>query len=100
MPALVPARIGPLLVGPCPTESGIDLSMVLPTFNEAQNITAVVEQLVAVLHSISSLTYEIIVVDDDSQDRTWDRALWLTQRFPCLHVIRRQGERGLATAVV
>ena len=100
MPALVAASTGPLLVGPCPSESGVDLSIVLPTCNEAQNITAVVEQLVAALHAISGLRYEIIVVDDDSQDRTWERALSSTQRFPCLHVIRRQGERGLATAVV
>jgi dolichol-phosphate mannosyltransferase len=100
MPVLEVASTGPLLVGPRPSESSVDLSMVLPTSNEAQNITAVVEQLDAVLDAISNLRYEIIVVDDDSEDRTWDHALGLTERISCLRVIRRQGERGLSTAVV
>jgi dolichol-phosphate mannosyltransferase len=44
--------------------------------------------------------YEIIVVDDDSADHTWELALELARGFPALKVLRRQGERGLATAVV
>ncbi len=40
------------------------------------------------------------MVDDDSPDSTWDRALRLTKKFPCLRVVRRQGERGLSSAVI
>lgn len=81
-------------------ESPIDLSIVLPTFNEAQSIAAVVEQLSAVLDPIRDLKYEIIVVDDDSPDQTWNFALQLAAKFPSLRVMRRQGERGLLGAVV
>jgi dolichol-phosphate mannosyltransferase len=91
---------GPLLIAPLDGDSRLDLSLVLPTYNEGKNITAVVEQIVAVLDSVDSLKYEIIVVDDDSPDHTWEKALQLTEKFPQVQVIRRQGERGLSTAVI
>jgi len=43
--------------------------------------------------------YELIVVDDDSSDRTWELAEELTATYSKLRVIRRQTERGLSTAV-
>ena len=44
--------------------------------------------------------YELIVVDDNSPDRTWELAQDLTEQYPHLRVLRRTKERGLATAVV
>jgi dolichol-phosphate mannosyltransferase len=44
--------------------------------------------------------YEIIVVDDNSPDRTWELAQSLTGEYPQLRVMRRQTERGLSTAVI
>ncbi len=44
--------------------------------------------------------FEIIVVDDDSPDGTWQVAEELTKENSHLRVIRRRDERGLATAVV
>jgi dolichol-phosphate mannosyltransferase len=44
--------------------------------------------------------YELIVVDDDSPDRTWELAAALVSDYPCLRVMRRTAERGLATAVI
>jgi dolichol-phosphate mannosyltransferase len=91
---------GPLVVAAASADSSIDVSLVLPTYNEAKNIAAVIAQLVPVLDSVPNLQYEIIVVDDDSPDRTWEIALGLTDEFPQLRVIRRQDERGLSTAVI
>jgi dolichol-phosphate mannosyltransferase len=91
---------GPLGVAPSSGDTGVVVSLVLPTYNEGKNITAVIEQLVPVFDSVKNLEYEIIVVDDDSPDRTWEIALGLTDRIPQLRVIRRQGERGLSTAVI
>jgi dolichol-phosphate mannosyltransferase len=91
---------GPFVIAPSSGDTGVDVSLVLPTYNEGKNITAVIEQLVPVLDSVENLEYEIIVVDDDSPDRTWEIALGLTDRIPQLRVIRRQGERGLSTAVI
>src|SRR5450755_1041673 len=91
---------GPLVIAPVNADSRIDVSLVLPTYNEGKNIAAVVAQLAPVLDSVPNLQYEIIVVDDDSPDRTWETALSLCDKFPKLRVIRRQGERGLSTAVI
>lgn len=95
------APSGPLIVAPLAAgEGALDLSLVLPTYNETESLAEVVAQLSAVLDSVPRLRYEIIVVDDDSPDRTWELAQQLTAQHPNLRVIRRQGERGLATAVV
>lgn len=78
----------------------LDLSLVLPTYNEGTNIVSVLEQLTARLDTIPGLTYEIIVVDDDSPDRTWEIAERLAETRPQVRVLRRQTERGLSTAVI
>jgi dolichol-phosphate mannosyltransferase len=91
---------GPLVIAAANGESGVDVSLVLPTYNEGKNIAAVIAQLVPVLDSVRNLQYEIIVVDDDSPDRTWEIALGQTDKLPQVRVIRRQGERGLSTAVI
>lgn len=72
------------------------LSLVLPTYNEAANITSLIDVLDAVL---ADLPHEIIVVDDDSPDGTWRVAEHLTRKHPSLRVLRRVGRRGLSSAV-
>jgi dolichol-phosphate mannosyltransferase len=89
-----------LVIAPLDADSTIDLSLVLPTYNEGKNIVPMIQQLIPVLDSVPNLQYEIIVVDDDSPDRTWEKALELTERYPQIRVVRRQGERGLSTAVI
>jgi len=69
-------------------------SIVLPTYNEAGCITRMLDDLVRYVPP----PVEIIVVDDDSPDRTWEMA---GQRGdPRVKVIRRIGTRGLASATV
>lgn len=76
------------------------LSLVIPTFNEAENIQPLLLQLNELLDRALADRYELIVVDDDSPDRTWALAEQLQPKLPMLTVLRRQGDRGLATAVV
>ena len=80
--------------------SPIRLSVVVPTYNEAGNIEALVSRLCEVLDRKLAGGYELILVDDDSPDRTWEKAAQLSSRFPALQVIRRQGEKGLSSAVI
>lgn len=75
------------------------LSLVLPTYNEKDNLPRLVPRLTEVLERIGG-RFEIIVVDDDSPDGTWRLAAEMAATDPRLRVVRRQGERGLATAVV
>ncbi|MEW5946118.1 MAG: glycosyltransferase, partial [bacterium] len=65
------------------------VTVVLPTYNEAQNVAAMIGRLRSALGDA-----EIIVVDDDSPDLTWKVAQEAGAR-----VIRRVGERGLASAL-
>jgi dolichol-phosphate mannosyltransferase len=78
----------------------IRLSLIVPTFNESSNIAALLRQLAAILEPVLGAAYEIIVVDDDSPDRTWEIAEALLPQMRNLRVIRRTGERGLSTAIV
>lgn len=73
------------------------LSVTLPTYNEAKNLPELLKGLSAVL---SKEEYEVIVVDDDSPDNTWQVAEDLKKHYPMLKVIRRIGRRGLSSAVV
>jgi dolichol-phosphate mannosyltransferase len=82
--------------GPSP----IRLSLVIPTYNEAKNVGELVRHLTALLEEPLHGEYELILVDDDSPDRTWELAQSMTATYPRLRVVRRQGERGLSTAVI
>jgi len=78
----------------------IHVSIVVPTYNEAKNIHELIRQLAVILEAQFAGRYEIIVVDDDSPDRTWELARLLVAEYPNLKVMRRTSERGLSTAVI
>lgn len=96
---ILPAPTGPLRIG-ARRGQPLALSVVLPTYNERENIGELVERLTATLHAQLGDSFELIVVDNDSPDRTWEFASDLAQSNPHLCVVRRCGEQGLATAVV
>lgn len=75
------------------------LSLIIPTYNERQNIIPLIRRVTIALEKVTD-DFEIIVVDDDSPDGTWQVGEKLAEENPHLKVIRRQGEKGLATAVV
>jgi len=72
------------------------ISVIIPTYNEKDNITPLVE---ALHRALSGYRYEVIFVDDNSRDGTIDIAHSLEAKFP-VKIIVRTTERGLATAVV
>lgn len=81
-------------------EPPLKLSLVLPTYNEGNNIQEIIKILSKLLDSQIPSDYELIVVDDDSPDRTWEVAAQLLPDCPQLQVMRRGEERGLSTAVI
>ncbi len=82
------------------SEPTLKFSLIIPTFNESQNIQAMIRILCELLDSILPNNYELIVVDDDSPDSTWILACKLIPDYPQLRVMRRETERGLSTAVI
>jgi len=99
---LVDCPTGPLAIPAAAPDAaaGIRLSLVIPTYNEKKNVGELVRQLTGLLDPVLGAAYELIVVDDDSPDGTWEHAAQLCASHPRLRVIRRQGERGLSTAVI
>lgn len=74
------------------------VTVVVPTYNERENLPDLLDRINAVLSDVSD-RYEVIVVDDDSPDRTWEVAERYAQEYP-VRVVRRTEETGLASAVV
>lgn len=70
------------------------VTIVVPAYNEKQAIGPVLEQLLQVMND-SGVPYEVIVVDDGSQDATGDVA----QRYAGVTVLRHRGNRGYGAAL-
>jgi dolichol-phosphate mannosyltransferase len=81
------------------TPRRIDVSLVIPTYNERDNIGPLIQDVYRVLQE-TGRSFEIIVVDDDSPDCTWQVVQEMMPEYPRLRVLRRTHERGLARAVL
>jgi dolichol-phosphate mannosyltransferase len=71
-------------------------SILIPTFNEHDNITPLVERISA---AIPGKDYEVVFVDDDSHDGTPELIDKLSLKYP-VRVVVRKDKKGLASAVV
>ncbi len=76
----------------------LDVSIVLPTYNEAENIPVIVPRICQTLQQ-AGIRGEVVVVDDNSPDRTGAIAQGLGEQLPVRTLVRTT-ERGLATAVI
>jgi dolichol-phosphate mannosyltransferase len=85
------SRLRPSIVGP------VELTVVVPTFNERDNIEPLVEKLELALAGIA---WEAIFVDDDSNDGTAIRVREVARKKPYVRCLQRIGRRGLSTACV
>ena len=83
-----------------PRDRRILLSLVIPTYNEGKNVQKIVKLLSQQLDAAIPEAYELIVVDDNSPDLTWEIAQEIMPEYPQLRVMRRIEERGLSTAVI
>jgi dolichol-phosphate mannosyltransferase len=74
------------------------LTLIVPTYNEAENITELVRAVEAALHADGWKDFEILVMDDDSPDGTAERA---NRYGGCVRSVNRRGRsRGLSRAVL
>jgi dolichol-phosphate mannosyltransferase len=73
---------------------GRETSVILPTYNEGPVIVPVVKEILAAVPDA-----EVLVVDDDSPDRTWETVGAAYAHDGRLRVLRRVGRRGLPSAL-
>ena len=73
------------------------VSVITPTYNEAENLPILVGRLHAALGRVP---HEIIVADDDSPDRTWEVGEQLAVDDPTVKVMRRFHDPGLSASVL
>jgi dolichol-phosphate mannosyltransferase len=74
-----------------------ELTIVLPTFNEVDNIEPILAKLESTLPHIA---WEAVFVDDNSRDGTPRAVIQAAQTRPNIRIVRRVGRRGLSSAVV
>jgi dolichol-phosphate mannosyltransferase len=71
-----------------------DCTIVIPTYNEADNISALLSQILAYTRM------RVLVVDDNSPDGTADIVAAMAEHDPRIGLLRRPGKLGLGTAYI
>lgn len=79
------------------SNSAPEISVIVPTLNEAQNIPLLVEKLNA---AFANVNWEVIFVDDNSADGTIDAVHAIAQQDSRVRGIRRIGRHGLSSACI
>jgi dolichol-phosphate mannosyltransferase len=95
--AMTEASAPPKASSAPPKASARQLCVVVPTFNERDNVPRLLAKLDAALAGIA---WEVIFVDDNSPDKTWEVVRDLSQSDPRVRCIRRIGRRGLSGACI
>ncbi|MCA9193925.1 MAG: glycosyltransferase family 2 protein [Planctomycetales bacterium] len=75
------------------------LSIVIPAYNEQENIQACLHSLVECLVTQQSIPTEIIVVNDNSRDETETRVLEVMRKWSCVRLVRRTPPGGFGRAI-
>jgi len=75
------------------------VSVIMPTLNEAENVVSLIQCTVDAIQKAGIDDFEIIVVDDDSPDRTWEIASRVVCPPAHVEVIRRMEDHGLTASL-
>lgn len=78
-------------------EAPVELTVVVPTYNERENVAELIRLLRATLDGVA---WEAVFVDDNSPDATWRLVKRISRVERRVRAIRRVGRRGLAGAVI
>src|SRR2546421_7273963 len=89
--------IRPAPVNPPQATSTSEVAVIVHTCNERDNVTTLFRRLEAALAGVS---WEVIFVDDNSPDGTWDVVRAMAREDSRVRCIRRIGRRGLSGACI
>jgi glycosyltransferase involved in cell wall biosynthesis len=74
------------------------MTVAMPAYNEAENIEAMIEDVIQVITPLTN-DYEVIVVDDGSSDGTAQTVRALEQRYPQVRLVQHPVNQGYGAAV-
>ncbi len=80
-----------------PSSQPPEISVIVPTINEAENLPLLLERIAAAL---AGRRFEVIIVDDNSHDRTPEVCAELAQKYPLHLQVRTKPANGLSGAVL
>lgn len=86
------------MIEPGEANEALDVSVILPAYNETDSIEGVYEQVTGVLED-QPYSYEIVFVDDGSTDGTWDRIVELVRKDRRVRALRHRRNFGKASAL-
>lgn len=75
-----------------------DISVVIPLYNEEESIAELCEWITKVMKT-NGYSYEIILIDDGSTDRSWDIITDLNNRNDCIKGVRFNRNYGKSAAL-
>ncbi len=79
--------------------NAVDVSVLVPAKDEAENLPLFLELAEATFRSTPAHRYEVVVIDDGSEDRTWSVLQELVAKYPFLRTARHRTRRGIADAL-
>ena len=77
------------------SSSPLSLTVILPTYNERENIPILIAGILASVHT----PVKVLVVDDNSPDGTWQVVREIAAEEPRVQLLHRTTERGLTSAI-
>lgn len=75
-----------------------ELSVILPCYNEQENIKQIPSELIKELDKLK-IDYEIIAVNDGSIDDTYKELIEIQEKFPVIKIVNHEKNMGLASAI-
>lgn len=79
-------------------KSSVDVSIVVPVYNEAENVDRLCKKLHAAASKLGR-TYELLLVDDGSTDGSWEKLVEQSHSVPCMRLIRFRRNFGQTAAM-
>ena len=92
VPAIAPSALSPL-------PSAIDVSVLVPAKDEAENLPLFMEQADATFRANPDISFEVVIIDDGSVDNSWSTLEQLARRYQFLKLARHRSRRGIADAL-
>ena len=77
----------------------VDVSVLVPAKDEAENLPLFMELAAEAFASSPSVRYEVVVIDDGSEDDSWAVLQRLQHEYPFLRIVRHRSRRGIADAL-